>query len=229
MRLDLLVASANAGVLVYSGRLLAPSARLRPEDIVAYRSSEPVFAGAVSFGGGMLPWPVFPERDIALKIREVLDSKVGFDFLVYGTIGSVLTVIAANFPFVLIVPPAVDAASALAAGALAYGASWWVTERSGWYRKRERRLLARCFLEWLEIHVGDPKAKHQDFGLTVVSTARKSGFTLMKGHQPPLGAALTEADDKATARRVVAIAREQGYRWRRDDFRKWADEVSKGG
>jgi len=80
MRLDLLIASVSAGVLVYSGRLLAPTSRLRPEDIISYRHpSGLVYSIADPFGAGPAPWPVFPENDIVLKIREVLDGKVGFD------------------------------------------------------------------------------------------------------------------------------------------------------
>jgi len=87
--------------------------------------------------------------------------------------------------------------SAPAALALGYGAGWWWMEHSGWYGKRERRLLVHCFLAWLELWVGDPKAKLQDFGLTVVSTVRTSGFTLMGDLSAPLGTARNEAEDRA--------------------------------
>lgn len=227
MRLDLLIASASAGLLVYSGRLLAPSARLRPEDIIAYEPF-PIrgyLAGPDPFGRGMGPWPVFPENDIQRRVRNVRDSKVGFDFLVYGTIGSVLTVIAGAVGPSWSTAPLLDAGLALVAGTLAYGAGWWWTDGSGWYERRERRLLVHCFFAWLEREVGDPKAKGYEFGLTVISIARTSGFTLTEGLGTTPDRPRTEADDNAAARRVVALAREHGYQWRRPDFRKWADEV----
>jgi hypothetical protein len=76
VKLDLLIAAASAGLLVYSGRLLVPSARLRPEDIVAYKptyGSVSVFSFAPDpSGAGMAPWPVFPEDATVLQIRDVL-------------------------------------------------------------------------------------------------------------------------------------------------------------
>ncbi len=48
----------------------------------------------------------------------------------------------------------------------------------------------------------------------------------MKGLRGHLGAPLSETDDRAAAHRVVALARKHRYRWRREDIRKWADEVA---
>jgi len=219
VRLDLLVAAASAGVLVYSGRLLAPTARLRPEDIIAYKSLP-----EETLSGGMVPFPVFREDDVLRKIRDVLDAKVGFDLLPFGTIGSVLTVIAGSFTFPRNLPLPMGAASVLAALAVGYGAGWWWTSRAGWRGKRERKLLVHCFLVWLEREVGGPQTKGEDFGLTVVSTARDSGFTLL-GTQEPFGSVLTASDERAITHRVITLAREYHYDWRGDDIRKWAREV----
>lgn len=222
MKLDLLIASASAGVLVYSGRLLVPAARLRPEDIVAYK---PVGGAAVSFGvdsvggGGIALFPYFPENDTVLHIRDVLDAKVGFDLLVFGTTGSVVAIIAGALTHPWTMPSALGVASAVAALAIGYGAGWWATTRAGWRGKQERRLLAQCFLAWLEGAVADWKPKGQDFGLTVMSTARRSHFTLID----------ERADDKAMAQWVVALVGKHRYTWRSDDFRAWAREAASGG
>ena len=56
VKLDLLIAAASAGVLVYGGRLSAPTARLRPEDIIAYESLP-----EETLTGGMVPFLVFRE------------------------------------------------------------------------------------------------------------------------------------------------------------------------
>jgi hypothetical protein len=230
MRLDLLIASASAGLLVYSGRLLVPTARLRPDDIIAYKYLPGLtYSIGPMLGAGMIPWPVFPEDDIMLRIGGVLDGKVGFDLLIYGTIGSVLTVIAGAVALSWNVPLAVDIASVPAAGAVGYGAGWWWTEHSGWYGKRERRLLVHCFLAWLERAVGDPRAKGYEFDLTVVSTARNSGFSQLGDLLVDMGLPRTAAEDEAAARRIVALARQHHYRWRGDDFRKWARKITTEG
>ncbi len=164
MKLDLIIAAASAGLLMYSGRLLVPTARFRPEDIISdpYLPGRGYSAGPGDpFGAGMAPRPSFPEGDIVLRIRDVLDGRVGFDLLVFGTIGSVLAIIVGAFTLSWNVPSSLDIALAVAAIALGYGAGWWWTARSGWYGRRERRLLVRCFLAWLEREVGDPKAKHK--------------------------------------------------------------------
>jgi hypothetical protein len=200
-------------VLVYSGQLLVPAGRLRPEDIVAYK---PVGGAAVSFGvdplsGGMAPFPYFPENDTVLQIRDVLDAKVGFDLLVVGTTGSVAAIIAGALTRPWNVPFALGIASAVVVFAIGYGAGWWATH-GGWRGKQERRLLAQCFLAWLEGAVADWKTKGQDFGLSVVGTARRSRFTLID----------EGADDKAIAQWVIALAHKHHYDWRTADFRKWA-------
>lgn len=48
----------------------------------------------------------------------------------------------------------------------------------------------------------------------------------MKGLQVPPGNVLGEAEEKAVAHRVVALAHKHRYVWRRDHFRKWASEVA---
>lgn len=228
MRLDLLIASASAGLLVYSGRLLVPTARLRPEDIIAYRYPP----GSIYLaGGGVLspddvPFSVFPESDTMLAIRNVLDSKAGFDLLVFGTIGSVVAIIVGAFTLSWNVPSTLDVASAAAALAVGYGGGWWWTARPGMRGKQELRLLVYCFLAWLEREVGDPKTKGYEFGLTVISTARTSGFTLMGNHLIDMGGVRTDAEDKTAAHQIVALAREHRYHWRRDDFRMWASDVA---
>ncbi len=216
---ELLIAAASAGLLVYSGRLLVPTARLRPEDIIAYKNlpGQISSTGADPLSGGWALYAHFPEDDTVLAIRDVLDSKVGFDLLVFGTIGGVVAIIVGAFTLSWNHPSGLDVASAVAA--FGYGAGWWWKARSGWYGRQERRLLVHCFLAWLEREVGDPKTKGYDFGLTVVSTARYSGFTLMSGH-PGKG-----ADEKAIERWVVGLASKHRYAWRRDDFRKWARET----
>ncbi len=230
VKYDLLIAAASAGLLVYSGRLLVPAARLRPEDIIAYKylpgqvSSASI--GPDPLGVGMVPWPIFPEGDTALAIRDVLDSKVGFDLLVFGTIGGVVAIIVGAFTLSWNHPSGLDVAAAVAALALGYGAGWWWKTGSGWYRRQERRLLVHCFLAWLEREVGDPETKGYDFGLAVVSTARTSGFTLLGDLVVPLGMPRSEAEDRAAARRIVAVAREHRYPWRRDQFRAWAKDVA---
>ncbi len=103
-------------MLVYSGRLLVPTARLRPEDIIA-TAYFPTGESAYTLRPEDVPFPIFPEDDIALKIREVLDGKIGFDLLVYGTIGSVLTVIAGAVGLSWNAPLALEVASPPATGA----------------------------------------------------------------------------------------------------------------
>lgn len=232
MRLDLLIASVSAGLLVYSGRLLAPAARLRLEDIIVYKALPP---GTTLYSPrtgrrysleGAEMWPAFPEDNIRIAIHDGADNEVGFYLLVFGTIGSVLTIIVGNFAFSLNIPPALDIASAPAALALGIGAGWWMRRR--WYGKRERSLLVCCFLLWLEHEVGNPEAQARDFGGTVVSIARHSRFTLMGVLAAPLEADISDADERAIAHRVVALARECRYRWRRDDIRTWANEVARG-
>ena len=86
--------------------------------------------------------------------------------------------------------------------------------------------MVHCFLAWLEREVGDPEAQGAEFGLTVISTARTSSSTLMGDLLVPVGIERKEAEDKAAAHRIVALAREHRYRWRRDDFHQWAIEVA---
>jgi|GEM_PF-6491957 len=222
---DLAIASASAGLLVYSGRVLVPAARLRPEDIIVL-PGVPSSVGPDPFGVGLAPWSIFPEDDITLRIRDVLDSKVGFDLLVFGTIGGVFAVIVGAFTLSWNTPSTLNLAAVVVFGLLGYGAGWWWRERSGWYRRQARSLLVRCFFAWLELEVGDPGAKLQDFGLTVISTARTSGFSMMRGLAATQGVPRTDAEDEAAARWIVALARQYGYLWRRDDFRSWASEVA---
>src|SRR3989442_10519190 len=139
MRYDLLIASASAGLLVYSGRLLVPAARLRPEDIIAYRSPPGSISASVGMdpSGGIVPYMHFPESDTLQAVRDVVDSKIGFDLLVFGTIGGVLAVIVGAF-----VPPdqfahSSDAMSAVVALVLGTVAGWCFTTRSGWREKQE--------------------------------------------------------------------------------------------
>ncbi len=42
MHYDLLIASASAGLPLWSAHLLIPAARLRPEDIIAYKQREEI-------------------------------------------------------------------------------------------------------------------------------------------------------------------------------------------
>lgn len=70
MRVDLLIAATSAGLLVYSGRLLVPTARFRPEDIIPDTSAGP----SDPFGAGMAPWSVFPENNIVIRIRASMTT-----------------------------------------------------------------------------------------------------------------------------------------------------------
>ena len=230
MKVDLLIASFSAGLLVYSARLLVPTAWLRPEDIVACRS----VAGFAGLSEDMLPEGIvlFHEDEARETIRSVMDSRIGLALLVAGTIGGVFATIVGAIHITwesLRSPPPGDYFWVFGAFAVAIGASWWETRRSGWRRKLELRSLAHCFLVWLEDAVGDPSAKGEEFDRVVVSTARISGFSLMSDLVVKvIGVVLTEPENKAAARRIVTLAREHGHRWRRPYFRKWADEVARG-
>lgn len=228
MRFDLLIASASAGLLVYSGGLLVPTARLRPEDIIAYRypRGSIYLAGGGVLGADDVPFPVFPEGDAVLDIRDVLGSRAGLALLVFGTIGGVVALIVGAFAPSLNVPSLADVVAGFMALLLGYGAGWWWTARPGLRGKQERRLLVHCFLAWLEREVGDPKAKGYDLGLSVISTARTSGFTMLGDLLVDVGIVRTDAEDEAAARKIVALAREYRYHWRRGDVRKWASEVA---
>jgi hypothetical protein len=219
MRFDLLIASAGAGLLVWSGRLLVPAARLRPEDIIAYRS----LGGGTSYSvgtdpsGGIATYGHFPEDETLLAVRDVVDSKIGFDLLVFGTIAGVAAVIVGAFVPSSQIPSSLDVLWAVVTFMLAIAAGWWATAHSGWRGKQELRLLVHCFIAWLEREVADPKTKGYEFGLAVVNTIRHSGFTLM--NEPLRGKG---ADERAVSQWVIDLARKHRYAWRRDDFRAWA-------
>jgi len=226
LHLDLLVAAASAGVLVYSGRLLIPAVRLRPADIIAYkipRSSVSFTAGPDPLGGVAL-YRFFPEDEIRNDIRNVVDGKAGFDLLVIGTIGGVFAVIVATFTFSWNVPSGLNVAAAAVLGLLGYRAGWWVKERSDWYRNQERRLLVHCFLAWLEREVGDPRGNGRELGPAVASIALHTGFTVMDESLRTQG-----ADVREIVWWMVDLAHRYRYAWWRPDFQKWAEEVSKSG
>jgi hypothetical protein len=221
VKFDLIIAAASAGVLVYSGRLLVPSARLRPEDIISYKPLPIGISYSVERNpsGEIVGFTQFREDEATQTVRDVLDAKMGFDLLVIGTIASVGAIIVGAFTPSQDAPSSLDIASAAVALVLGVVAGWWTTTRSRWRRTQERRLLVHCFLAWLEREVDDPKIKGYTFGLAVVSTVRHSGLSLTNESQGK------EADEKSVERWVVALARRHRYPWRRGDFRKWASEV----
>lgn len=228
----LLVLAASAGVVIYSLRFPLSPAGCRPEEIIARYISGLAFT-TPPHGADITPWPVpvFPEDAIRLDVQSVLESRAAYGLRVLGTIVGVAAAGVGVFIRKRIVPSSLNLVLNIAAvavfGLLGYRAGRWWVAWSG-RDKIQERCLVHCFLAWLEREAGDPKAKHYDFGLTVISTARTSGFSLMKGLRAHLGAPLSEADDRAAAHRVVALARAHRYRWRRDNFRQWAGKVVAG-
>jgi len=219
MRLDILIASASAGLLVYSGFLLVPLARSRPEDSTffgfgSFLPSSAAFS-AESPSSGMSMHSEFAEDQALPVVREVIDSKVGVALLAIGTIGGVFATIAGAFlPFrhISLGPNILAAVIVFVLGLVVGRVTNFI-----WHQRQEVPYVFCRFFAWLEWVVGDPKAKHYDFHLTVISTARYSGFKplneFLKSQRP---------DEMAIARWIANQARTYGYAWQRDDFGKWA-------
>jgi hypothetical protein len=213
LALDVIVVSVSGGVLVYSGVLLVPSARIRVQDIVV----EAVVRDELGDIHSGFPEGPFPETDVCGGIHAMFDSQVGLGLLIAGTLGTAFATIICRVT--ALCDGATTLPAAMGFAALGFGIAWGV--RHLWQLWREARVIWTAFLSWLDRELAPWQSKGWDLSSAFNHTVRRSGFSLLRVFRTQ-----HPGDDTAVLREVLKRARQYHYRWGSAGIQSLAEERS---